>query len=122
MMKNDKTFQIACIAFLCKICYGVFAYDTVAGLLNNTDEVKLILEQMGNMERLISANVPDEQGTFFEIFDAIGDEVLAYCFSNALDDAEAAQNTFSTSCSILHSSYGTQLKKLNSSTANAISI
>ena len=48
---------------------------------------------MGNMERLISANVPDEQVTFFEIFDAIGDEVLAYCFSNALDDAEAAQNT-----------------------------
>ena len=93
MMKNDKTFQIACIAFLCKICYGVFAYDTIAGLLNNTDEVKLILEQMGNMERLISANVPDEQGTFFEIFDAIGDEVLAYCFSNALDDAEAEQNT-----------------------------
>lgn len=93
MMKNGKTFQIACIAFLCKICYGVFAYDTVAGLLNNTDEVKLILKQMGNMERLISASVPDEQETFFEIFDAIGDEVLAYCFSNALDDAEAAQNT-----------------------------
>ena len=93
MMKNGKTFQIACIAFLCKICYGVFAYDTVAGLLNNTDEVKLILKQMGNMERLISASVPDEQETFFEIFDAIGDEVLAYCFSNALDDAEAEQNT-----------------------------
>lgn len=93
MMKNGKTFQIACIAFLCKICYGVFAYDTVAGLLNNTDEVKLILKQMGNMERLISVNVPDEQETFFEIFDAIGDEVLAYCFSNALDAAETEQNT-----------------------------
>lgn len=93
MMKNGKTFQIACIAFLCKICYGVFAYDTVAGLLNNTDEVKLILKQMGNMERLISASVPDEQETFFEIFDAIGDEVLAYCFSNALDAAETEQNT-----------------------------
>lgn len=45
------------------------------------------------MERLISASVPDEQEIFFEIFDAIGDEVLAYCFSNALDAAETEQNT-----------------------------
>lgn len=93
MMKNGKTFQIACIAFLCKICYGVFTYDTVAGLLNNTDEVKQVLKQMGKMERLISVNIPDEQGTFFEMFSVIGDEVLGYCFSNALDDAESSQDT-----------------------------
>lgn len=93
MMKNGKTFQIACIAFLCKICYGVFTYDTVAGLLNNTDEVKQVLKQMGNMERLISVNIPDEQSTFFEMFSVIGDEVLGYCFSNALDDAESSQDT-----------------------------
>lgn len=93
MMKNGKTFQIACIAFLCKICNGVFTYDTVAGLLNNTDEVKQVLKQMGKMERLISVNIPDEQGTFFEMFSVIGDEVLGYCFSNALDDAESSQDT-----------------------------
>lgn len=93
MMKNGKTFQIACIVFLCKICYGVFTYDTVARLLNNTDEVKSVLKQMGKMERLISVNLSDEQGTFFEMFSVIGDEVLGYCFSNALDDAESSQDT-----------------------------
>ena len=93
MMKNGKTFQIACIAFLCKICYGVFTYDTVARLLSNTDEVKQVLRQMGGMERLISVNIQDEQGAFFKMFSVIGDEVLGYCFSNALDDAESSQDT-----------------------------
>lgn len=93
MMKNGKTFQIACIVFLCKICYNVFTYDTVAGLLNNTDEVKQVLRQMGNIEKLISINISDEQETFFNMFDVIGDEVLGYCFSNALDEAESSQDT-----------------------------
>ena len=93
MMKNGKTFQIACITFLCKICYGVFTYDTVAGLLNNTDEVKQILKQMGNIQKLITVNISDEQDTFFDMFSVIGDEVLGYCFSNALDDAESSQDT-----------------------------
>ena len=34
MMKNGRTFQYACITFLCKINYGVFTYETIAGLLN----------------------------------------------------------------------------------------
>lgn len=93
MMKNGKTFQIACITLLCKICYGVFTYDTVAGLINNTDGLKHTLKQMGNMERLISVNINDEQKVFFDMFSVIGDEVLGYCFSNALDDAESSQNT-----------------------------
>lgn len=93
IMKNGKTFQIACIVFLCKICYNVFTYDTIGGILSNTDEVKRVLKQMGNIEKLISINIPDEQETFFKIFDIIGDEVLGYCFSNALDEAESSQNS-----------------------------
>lgn len=97
MIKNGKTFQIACITLLCKICYGVFKYETVAGQVNNTDGVKHTLKQMGNMERLISENVKDEQELFFEMFSIIGDEVLGYCFSNALDEAEKMQNTLAPS-------------------------
>lgn len=93
MMKNGKTFQIACIVFLCKICYNVFTYDSVVRLLNNIDEVKRVLKQMGNIEKLISINIPDEQEVFFNMFDIIGDEVLGYCFSNALDVAESSQDT-----------------------------
>ena len=40
MMKNGRTFQYACITFLCKINYGVFTYETIAGLLNNQDDLK----------------------------------------------------------------------------------
>lgn len=93
MMKNGKTFQIACISFLCKICYGVFTYDTVAGLLSNTDEVKQVLRQMRGMERLISVNIQDEQGVFFKMFSVVGEEVLGYCFDNALEKAESSQDT-----------------------------
>lgn len=48
---------------------------------------------MGNIEQLISINISDEQETFFNMFDVIGDEVLGYCFSNALDEAENSQDT-----------------------------
>ncbi|WRK55117.1 hypothetical protein SD457_10015 [Coprobacillaceae bacterium CR2/5/TPMF4] len=57
MMRNGRTFQYACIMFLCKINYGVFSYDTVAGMLNNTDELKIVLRGMGNIERLISVKL-----------------------------------------------------------------
>lgn len=91
MIKNGKTFQIACITLLCKIYYGVFTYDTVAGLISNTDALKNTLRQMGNMERIISVNNNDERKIFFAMFGIIGDEVLGYCFTNVLEKAEELQ-------------------------------
>ena len=97
MMKNGRTFQFACVTFLCKIHYGVFTYETIAGMLNNTDELKIVIRGMGDMEKLIFANLPDEEEIFMEIFSIIGDEVLGYCFETALYKAEEEQRTLAPS-------------------------
>lgn len=97
MFKNGRTFQFAAISFLCKINYNVFSYDTIASVLNNVDELKTILRQMGDMEKLISGQIEDEEGLFFEVFSIIGDEVLGYCYENALYKAEEEQRTIAPS-------------------------
>ena len=97
MMKNGRTFQYACITFLCKINYGVFTYETIAGLLNNQDDLKLVLREMGNMERLIYAKIENEEEIFMKIFSAIGNDVLGYCFSDAIYKAEEEQRTLAPS-------------------------
>lgn len=93
MMKNGRTFQYACVTFLCKINYGVFTYDTIAGMLNNVDDLKIAIRNMGNIEKLISVKLQDEEEIFMEIFSVIGDEVLGYCFDSALYKAEEEQRT-----------------------------
>lgn len=93
MIKNGKTFQLACITLLCKIRNGVFTYETISTALNNTDELKLLLKQMGSMEQIISGTVSNEKDTFFKMFSVIGDEVLGYCFSNAMEAAESSQSS-----------------------------
>lgn len=97
MIKNGETFQLACIAFLCKICYDVFSYDTVAGLQGDEEKLRSVLRQMGQMEQLISHKVAEEQELFFTIFDVIGDEVLGYCFENELEQANQEQRTLTPS-------------------------
>ena len=97
MMKNGRTFQYACITFLCKINHGVFTYDTIAGMLNNTDDLKIVIRGMGDMEKLISVNLQNEEEIFMEIFSIIGDEVLGYCFETALYKAEEEQRTLAPS-------------------------
>lgn len=97
MMKNGRTFQYACVAFLCKINYGVFSYDTIAGMLNNVDDLKIAIRNMGNIERLISVKLQNEEEIFMEIFSVIGDEVLGYCFDSALYKAEEEQRTLAPS-------------------------
>lgn len=97
MIKNGKTFQMASIVFLCKIHYGVFSYETVAGLLNNTDQLKQVIRSMGSMTQIISKKIEDEEAAFQTIFSIIGDEVLGYCFSNALEIAEEDQRTLAPS-------------------------
>lgn len=93
MIRNGKTFQLACISFLCKLEHGVFSYDTIAGLLNNTDELKRILKQTGDMTNIVCNNISDEKNLFFKIFSIIGEDVLGACFDNALDLAERNQDT-----------------------------
>lgn len=97
IIKNGRTFQLAAFTFLCKINYGVFNYDTIGSLLSNVDELKVVLRQMGSMDSLISTKIPNEEECFYEIFNDIGEEVLGYCYENALEKAEAEQRTLAPS-------------------------
>ena len=76
MIKNGRTFQFACITFLCKIKYGTIDYTTVANSFNDIDSLKKILSKMDGTDQLISAQLQNEEEVFFEVFDIIGDEVL----------------------------------------------
>lgn len=98
MIRNGKTFQLASIAFLCKIINGEFDYDkNVAPMLNDTDSIKRILKQTDNTTSLIKRNYDDEKEKFFVLFDKIGEEVLGYCYSNALDTAKDEQKSIAAS-------------------------
>lgn len=97
MIKNGRTFQYACITLLCKINYGTLDYPTIAGALSDTDTLKKVLRKMDGTEKLISASLPNEEQLFYTIFDVIGDEVLGYCYGNALDMADAEQKSLAAS-------------------------
>ena len=97
MLKNGRTFQYACITLLCKINYGVFTYDSIVKMLSNVDELKVVLRQMGEMDKLISVHLDNEDELFYEIFSIIGEDVLGYCYENALDKAEEEQKTVAPS-------------------------
>ena len=49
------------------------------------------------MTQIIACNIQDEKEPFFTIFSEIGEDVLGYCFSNALDAAEDEQRTLAPS-------------------------
>jgi len=97
MIKNGRTFQYACICFLCKINYEVFLYDTIGSFLSNPEELKRVLRQNGDVKRIITKKLDDEQDIFFKIFSVIGEEVLGYCFGNALSKATDEQRIISAS-------------------------
>ena len=97
MIKNGRTFQYACITFLCKINYGVYDYQTVSFNINNVDSLKIVLRKMDGMDQIINSKIQKEEEIFFEIFDVISEEVLGYCFGNALETAENEQKTLAAS-------------------------
>ena len=57
-------------------------------MLNNVDDLKIAIRNMGNIEKLISVKLQNEEEIFMELFSVIGDEVLGYCFDSALYKAE----------------------------------
>lgn len=88
MVKIGKTYQLACIGFLCKIAYGVFSYEEVEPYINNVDELKRILGKMDGMKQLVSKKLDDEKTIFSEIFSVIAEDVLGVCYGDAKDRAE----------------------------------
>lgn len=97
MLKNGKTFQLAAIMFLCKIERGIFTYDTVAGLLKNVDDLKNVLRSMDDMTTLIRGQIDNEEELFYNLFSIIGEDVLGYCFDDAVERAEDEQKTIAPS-------------------------
>jgi hypothetical protein len=90
MAGNGKTFTIAIISFLAKIIQGTFTYDEVLSLINDTDAVKTVVRRMGSMEKIVQNNHDNEEEMFTDIFVLISDEILGYCYGNALDKAKNA--------------------------------
>lgn len=95
IIKNGLTYQLACITLLFKLENNVFSYDTLGRYFNDSDELKQVLKNMGDMKYLIKHNYDNEKEMFFDIFSAIGAEVLGYCFSNASQKALENQTTIS---------------------------
>lgn len=97
MMKNGKTFQLACVTLLAKIINGVFEYDTIASDFNNLESLKITIKSINGLEKIIANNRDDEEEVFFKIFSIIGDEILGYCFENARDKAMESQKSLAPS-------------------------
>lgn len=85
MEGNGKTFTLTCIAFLCKINQGIFTYEEVQNKIDNTDTLKVLIRRMGNIDSYIQHSPDNESDLMIEIFTCISDEVLGYCYGNALE-------------------------------------
>ena len=68
MIKNGRTFQLACIVFLLKIKRNIFLYNDIARLMNDISELKNILKKVGDMEYLIKRKINAEEEIFYKIF------------------------------------------------------
>ena len=97
MLKNGKTFQLASITFLSKINQDVFTFDEVTNHQKNIDDLKLLIRNTGEMKKIITSKNDNEEEIVFEIFSIIGEEVLGYCFGNALEKARDNQKDVAAS-------------------------
>jgi hypothetical protein len=97
IIKNGKTFMLACITLLAKLNNNVFTYETISINLSNSDSLKVVLKNMDGMDKIILNKLSEEKDIFFEIFTIIGEEVLGYCFSNALEVAKENQKALAAS-------------------------
>lgn len=97
MIKNGKTFQIACITLLCKIENGLFTFDNISDSYNDTDSMKKMLKKMNNLDCIIKNKIDGEEKVFNDIFSILGEDVLGYCFEKALDKAEDDQKSLAAS-------------------------
>lgn len=83
VIKNGRTFTIACIAFAVKLNKKIFNWEAIKENINNADELKKILRKMDGIECLIENKLDNEQEIFYNIFGLIGEEVLSPCFELA---------------------------------------
>lgn len=99
MFRNGTTFQLACIAFLCKVQAGAINYSYISTLTHNQDEMKRELRKMDGLDRLIIHKRSDEKELLYKLFAFIGQDVMGICYDNALERNEndlAASNYLKT--------------------------
>lgn len=97
MIKNGRTFTMACLMYAVKINAGAFSNDQILDLINDTDELKKTLRKMDNVTCIIQNKLDNEKDVLDEIFGLIGDEVLGYCFDVASKVASASGKTIAPS-------------------------
>lgn len=83
MIKNGRTFVMACLLYAVKLNAGCFTNDEINDLISDTDELKRTLRKMDGVSCVIANKLDNEKDVLEDIFGLIGDEVLGYCFDLA---------------------------------------
>lgn len=85
VFKNCQTFQLALITFMSKLVNNVFSQDNINQAINNIELLKSLLYDMGTMTHIIGnkkISETEEKATLYNIFNILGAEVLAFCYSD----------------------------------------
>lgn len=80
MLKNGKTFQLACITLLSKIEQNIINYDDVENNLDNIDALKDVLSNSKDMPNIIVNKLDDEKTLFNALFKILCLEVLVVAY------------------------------------------
>ena len=99
MIKNGRTFCLACLLYAVKLNSGCFSSIEIMEKIedNEIDELKKTLRKMDNVECVIANKYDNEQEVFEEVFGTIGSEVFGYVFEVASGVAEQAGKTIAAS-------------------------
>lgn len=97
VIKNGKTFQLACITFLCKLNYNVFSMRDITTAINDIDKLKNIIQQTGQMSVIMNKQINNEREIFYTIFRQISLFTLKISYSMATEVAKRLQQSISAS-------------------------
>lgn len=97
VIKNSKTFQLACITLLCKLNYNAISLKDINDALGDVDKLKVIVQQTEPMVSIMNKKINDEKDVFYTIFRQISLTVLNTCYNVAIKIAKSNQQSISAS-------------------------
>jgi hypothetical protein len=80
ILKNGKTFILACVSLLCKLNAKSVNYNEILTYLSDTDKLKITLRSNNGLASLFKNSLDNEEKIVQEIFTFIGEDILSYCF------------------------------------------
>jgi hypothetical protein len=80
ILKNGRTFQLACIAFLSKVIQRAIDYNDIENNLNNVDDLKGYISNMAGVTNIIVNKLDNESEVLYKLFDVIGEDVLGVAY------------------------------------------